>query len=378
MNAPGAASRSDEPDWDRLLDRACSGEGIETVLQPIVDLHRLVVVGYEALTRFGRDAPTPDRWFAAAAERGRVPELEAATLDVALGHRRGLPRNCFLTVNLEPESLVAPAVVTRLTAEGSLAGVVLELTEHRPAADPAALRAGLDRLRSVGALIAVDDAGSGYAGLQQLLDLRPSLLKLDRSLVEGLDKDEAKVALIEMMGVLAGRIDAWLLAEGVETREEAARLMDLGVPLAQGYLFARPAPPWADIEPDVRADLSPRRGSDRSAHGGLRDLLEVLPWVIDTELHDLAGIDDGQVVVVLDSATRRPVGVMDAAARFDEILLSPLIANVDESPAAVAHRLATRRPVDTSTPVVVVDNAGRYLGAVSVARVLVELARVTG
>ena len=98
--------------------------------------------------------------------------------------------------------------------------MVIELTEHERIDSYAALEPALDRLRAAGALLAIDDAGAGYAGLQHVLSLRPDIIKLDRALVEGLDRDEAKRTLVEMIGTLAGRLDAWLLAEGIETGEE--------------------------------------------------------------------------------------------------------------------------------------------------------------
>ena len=362
------------PAWDQLLDDAIAGDGVRSVFQPIVDLRRLTVVGYESLTRFDiPDAPSPDRWFAAAASRGLVPELEAASLRSALALRPDLPPNCFLTINLEPESLAAPSVASLLLEHSPLGGLVVEITEHRPILHADAVRNAIERLRAGGALVAVDDAGSGYAGLTQLLELRPSLVKLDRALVAGVDRDEAKASLVEMIGVFAGRIDAWLLAEGVETVAEARRLSDLGIPLAQGYLFGRPAAPWTSIDPQVHAELAADRRERRS--DTLHRLVEPSPWVADGDPIPDSTLDRaGSYVVLVDDLTRRPIGVMDAAARFDDVAIDPLVANVHTSPKELAHRLATRQPVDTSTPVVVVDNAGRYLGTVSIARLFVELA----
>ncbi|CAN5911837.1 hypothetical protein BH23ACT2_BH23ACT2_18710 [soil metagenome] len=199
------------------------------------------MVGYEALARFAHPAVTggPDAWFAAATDRGLAPELDAVALRSALARRADLPSNCFLTINVEPSSLASDAVGAVLFAPADLGGVIVELTEHQ-AWNPLILGPALDKLRGAGARIAVDDAGAGYAGLQAILELRPSLLKLDRALVEGVDHDEAKAALIEMVGVFANRVDAWVLAEGSETAAEARRVVDLGIPLAQGYYFGRP------------------------------------------------------------------------------------------------------------------------------------------
>ena len=111
----------------------------------------------------------------------------------------------------------------------------------------AALEPVLDRLRGAGALISLDDAGSGYAGLTpHAATSGPAFIKLDRALISGVDRNESKQALVEMMGTLGGRLDAWLVGEGVETRAELDTLVRLGVPLLQGYHLARPGPGLGD------------------------------------------------------------------------------------------------------------------------------------
>jgi EAL domain-containing protein (putative c-di-GMP-specific phosphodiesterase class I) len=236
-----------EVNWRQLVDRAIRGELIRPAFQPIVDIQRGVIAGYEALARFD-DGPVagPDEWLARAFQQGRLAELDAASLRASLAWRDQLPRNTFLSVNVEPVALVDPIVMRELQAHAPLDGLVLELTEHGAIPDLTNVEEAVDRLRALGALIAVDDAGAGYSGLQQILDLRPQILKLDRSLVTGIDTDEAKAALVEMVGVFANRIDAWVIAEGVETAAEAERCRRLGVPLAQGWYYAAAAPPFLD------------------------------------------------------------------------------------------------------------------------------------
>ena len=137
----------------------------------------------------------------------------------------------------------------------------------------------------MGAPIAVDDAGAGYAGLTQILTLRPHILKLDRELVTGVDTDEAKAALIEMLGVFANRIDAWVLAEGVETVAEARRIRALGVPLAQGFHYAMPAPPFTT---ELVRSLDEEEDDYDDTDRGLRPLLVPAPSVAEHEM-DRAG-----------------------------------------------------------------------------------------
>ncbi|HEY6708046.1 MAG TPA: EAL domain-containing protein [Actinomycetota bacterium] len=187
----------------------------EAVTGILDDLQRGTVAGYEALSRFaGPPDAGPDVWFEAAGRLGLGAELDARVLERVAGLRPELPPNCFLTVNLDPNHLVTEPVQRALAAAPSLAGVVVELTEHRPVADYPTLVAAVAELRLRDAKLAVDDAGTGYAGLQHLMLLRPDLVKLDRALVAGCDRDPAKAALIEMLGRFTGQLDAWVLAEG--------------------------------------------------------------------------------------------------------------------------------------------------------------------
>ena len=370
--APAQVPSPGPAEWSRALAEAVAGRGVSTVYQPIVDLDRGVVTGYEALARFSHpeiDAG-PDRWFGAAAELGRAAELDAAAIRAALAARADLPPNTFLSVNVEPASLLERAVRDALASSGPLGGGVVEITEHRTV-PVAALEPVLDRLRGDGALIAVDDAGAGYSGLSQILDLRPSILKLDHSLVCGIDTDEAKAAMVEMLGVLAGRIDAWVLAEGIETRAELQRVADLGVPLGQGYLLGRPAPPWSDVPAEARECLL----RDEVRDEPLRALLQVVPMVrlgIDDVAAALAADGVSHVLAVDDDL--RPVGIVTPEAAVTGQVLPALRVGLATEPAELAHRLSTTGG-DPSVPAMVTDPTGRAVGVVTLRRLLAALAR---
>ena len=233
---------------------------LRLLFQPIVDLQRGVVAGYETLARFsepdGRPSRVPpDQWFAAAGAQGVGARLEGLVVRRCLDLLRTVPPNCFLTVNVSPHLLTDPELAEALLAVPDLAPLVLELTEHQDVTDLDPLMDLRDRLRSRGALLAVDDAGSGYSGLQQIAAIKPQLVKLDRAIVNGVDGDEVKLALTELLGEFAGRIDAWLLAEGIEAWSEVEALLRLGVPLGQGWLFGRPGPAWPRLDPGTAAPL---------------------------------------------------------------------------------------------------------------------------
>jgi EAL domain-containing protein (putative c-di-GMP-specific phosphodiesterase class I) len=228
------------------------------VFQPIVDLQQAATVGYEVLSRFlGPPHATPDKWFMAAYEIGRGQELEALVIEQALAFRDRLPTNCFLSLNVAPEALLDPNV-RQLLRGRPLSRLVLELTEHAQVADYDLLAHVIAEARELGAFVAVDDAGAGYASLQHILALRPDFVKLDRALIAGLQHDEAKAALVEMFGGFTSRIDAWLLAEGIEEPLELRRLAKLGVPLGQGYLLGRPGPAMQPLDRAIAQSMTRR------------------------------------------------------------------------------------------------------------------------
>jgi EAL domain-containing protein (putative c-di-GMP-specific phosphodiesterase class I) len=224
------------------VETVLRSSSLRIVFQPIVDLRDGVIVGFEALARFD-DEPhrPPHAWFAEAAEVGLGLELELAAIDAALAMVDVLPANLLLSVNVSPDTATSPRLVESLAR---VAGprMVLELTEHSRIDDYQTLVSALDALRHQGIRIAVDDAGAGYAGLQQILGLRPDVIKLDVDLTGGIDADPVRRALAASLVKFSADTGAVIVAEGIETPEELRTLRELGVAWGQGYFLARPAP----------------------------------------------------------------------------------------------------------------------------------------
>ncbi|WP_104180643.1 EAL domain-containing protein [Arthrobacter sp. B0490] len=355
------------------LARACSGEGLASAYQPIIDTVRGTVVGYEALTRFpGYPEKDPEVWFARAHRSGSAAAFEAAALRSAFAHRGSLPANCFLTVNVSPRLLPSPAVRSVWAEQGHLGGVVVELTEQTPIDSYLELEPHVESLRAAGALIAVDDAGSGYAGLQHLLALRPSMIKLDRELVRDIDVDEAKRALIEMLGLFAGRVDAWVLAEGVERVEELDALAALGVPLVQGYLLGRPAPPWQALDVDLALRLSSR--SRTAPASTVRGVIEPVATAVSpgSAAALFAANPFLTDVVLLDG--RRPVAILTEEGAGLGIVTPGMVVNVDTPVDEALMRSITRERGTRFAPLLVTDNAGRFVGIARMERLIGRMA----
>lgn len=217
---------------------ADGGPGI--AFQPIVELATGVVCGYEALARFGGySGRSTEQWFTDASSVGLGSDLELAAVARALDEVSRLDPGVFVAVNVSPEVLLRPELAD-LVSPQIASRLVLELTEHHPVEDYAPVLRAIERLRTMGARLAVDDTGAGYSSLRHLLALSPDVIKLDHSLVRDIDVDPARRALASALVAFATDTGGQLVAEGVETPEELAVVRDLGVPWGQGFLLGEP------------------------------------------------------------------------------------------------------------------------------------------
>ena len=236
---------------------------IRLAYQPVVDLDRAEVVGYEALARFGNGHRSPAPWFAAADELHRRGELEALLLQELFTAKESAPTGTFLAVNVSPRQLLAGPVWTTLAEAGDLTGLVIELTEHESVEQLSRLRRRLDSLRESGAVLALDDVGAGWSGLRQVVELRPDIVKIDRSLVSRLHEDPARAAVAELLAAFTERVGGALLAEGVEQLDELSALLELDVHLAQGYLLGRPQFGFPSVPAEAASMLATRSRQER-------------------------------------------------------------------------------------------------------------------
>ena len=209
------------------------------VFQPILDLATREIVGHEALTRFIDETP-PELRFAEAALFGLDLNLETAAIEASVGALGALPNGGLIALNTS-SALVLQTERLQPLLQASDRAVVLELTEHGRTDDYGELRAAL-AVYGPRVAVAVDDAGAGYSSLRHILELRPAYVKLDISIVRGIEDDPVRQALVSGLVFFAARTGSSLIAEGIETEAEASALVDLGIPLGQGFLLGRPAP----------------------------------------------------------------------------------------------------------------------------------------
>jgi EAL domain-containing protein (putative c-di-GMP-specific phosphodiesterase class I) len=260
-------SEYSDPAVDRIREVLRTG-GPQMLFQPQLSLIGLRVEGYEALARFpgdDGDDGLPGAWFALARQAGLGAELEAQALRnafVAAAHR---PAGCRVAVNVSPGVLDHPAVLAALPDD--LTGYEIELTEHAAGLEAGPLRDRLEPLRERGALLAIDDVGTAYSGLRRVVELSPDTLKLDRNLVTGVSRTDAKAAMIGAVVDYAEHIQATVCAEGVEDLGDLARLGDLGVGIAQGWAIGPPAAHFTPARPEALA--AGGLWLDRTLHGRL-------------------------------------------------------------------------------------------------------------
>ena len=266
--------------------RAAMEEGeLRVLYQPIVALPSGRIVGVEALVRWDRGSRglvSPVEFIPLAEETGQIVELgawvlaEACRTVVALDHETGTALN--LSVNLSARQLLEPGLEATVAAALSTSGLradrlTLEITEGVLMADTTATIDRLGSLRGLGVRVAIDDFGTGYSSLGYLRRLPLDAVKIDRSFIEGITEGTRQAALVKAIVALCRTLELDTVAEGVETQDQAVRLVELGCELAQGFHFGRPMPAddlarrltsWARLAPVAESNGARIQAAGRS------------------------------------------------------------------------------------------------------------------
>lgn len=215
-------------------------------LQPIVQADSGTVIGYEALLRSREPSlPHPGAVLDAAEKLSAVHTLGRKVRGMIAEIVGAGPEEATYFVNLHPSDLADEELADASAPLSQFASrIVLELTERATLEGVGDLQRRMSALRTLGYRIAIDDLGAGYAGLSYFAVVRPEIVKIDMSLVRGVDGDEIKQRVISSIVLLARSMGIRVVAEGVETAAELDSLVGLGCDLLQGYLIARPGPPY--------------------------------------------------------------------------------------------------------------------------------------
>jgi EAL domain-containing protein (putative c-di-GMP-specific phosphodiesterase class I)/CheY-like chemotaxis protein len=229
---------------------------IYMVYQPIISWSRQCAFGYEALVRSSETSLSgPGALFDAAEQLGRLHDVGRQIRNKCVEPFGPEQDSLSLFVNLHTEDLLDG---TLFDPESSLAKrahqIVLEITERSNLESIGQVRERISRLRDLGFRIAIDDIGAGYSGLNSFAIIQPDIVKLDITLIRGIDADPVKRKLVRALKDLCQDLGIVVVAEGVETPSERDTLVQLGCDLFQGYLFARPGAPFP--QPVFRAPSS--------------------------------------------------------------------------------------------------------------------------
>lgn len=232
-------------------------KAVTAVYQPIIDLQKKKTIGYESLSRGPvGEFEDPEHLFKVAYDANTVWRLERLCREQAFqGIASVIKPDQLLFLNVDPDAIHdphfrSPESIVKLTDSNLTPNrVVLELTERTAIKDFAVFRQTLNLFRSLGFLIAVDDVGSGYSGLQSIAEVHPDYIKVDMTLVRGVGKDTIKKDLVEAIYKFSEQIGVTLIAKGIETVEELQTIQKIGIRYAQGFLFAPPENP--PLKPDV-------------------------------------------------------------------------------------------------------------------------------
>jgi diguanylate cyclase (GGDEF)-like protein len=218
------------------------------VYQPIVCLSDGAIYGYEALLRGPENSElaAPLALFAAAESVSRLFELESIARTKAIEGfiRQDLPGRLFL--NLSPMNLLDPnfksGETMRLIKEHHFdaSRIVIEITEHEPIHDYQLLFNAVNHYRNMGFTVALDDLGEGNSSLRLWSEIKPNYVKLDKHFITTLSREDNRYHFVKIISELALSVGTRVIAEGVETKAVAELLIDMTIPLAQGYFFARP------------------------------------------------------------------------------------------------------------------------------------------
>jgi diguanylate cyclase (GGDEF)-like protein/PAS domain S-box-containing protein len=236
------------------LRRALERDELRLLYQPVISLHDERIVGVEALLRWEhpeRGLLEPAEFIDVAESTGLILPIGRWVIDEACRQAANWSRRepggppLHVSVNLSPRQVlrsdIAGDVAASLRAsELDPSLLELEIEERVLLEDPEASRDVLDRLARLGVRLVIDDFGSGYSSLSHLSRMMIDAVKIDRSLVDSLDRRPEESAVVEAVLSVAGALDVGVTAEGVETPGQLSQLRARGCEYAQGYLFSRP------------------------------------------------------------------------------------------------------------------------------------------
>lgn len=247
---------------ETYIDKIIKGEQVYPVYQPIVSLTTGEIFGYEALSRIqtAPDEPagfSPAELFQTAYQSGQLWELERLCRRKALEGAKNIARGQKLFLNVSPnvvhDNQFRSGFTNKYLKEYGITAtdVVFELTEHIAIEDMESFKSALTHYRRQGYETALDDVGAGESGLNTLLELNPTYLKLDMHIIRDIEHHHIKRSLVRSFVQFASTSGTSIIAEGIETEKELAVLIDLGVEFGQGFYLGKPSITLAPLSQSI-------------------------------------------------------------------------------------------------------------------------------
>lgn len=397
-----AADGADPAEEQARVGRVVRERDVRAVFQPIVDLSDGTVVAYEALSRVAPSSgfDRVDRLFEAAAAHGRLWELEQVTRAGAITTAGRWSPDLRLFINVSPavfaDGRFAGALVNDLREAPGLSPerMVLEITELAGSIEDEALLQQVEATRELGFQLAVDDAGAGTSGLNRMMVLRPQWIKLDQKIVRAVEDDQLRQNLIRFFVYFARLSGVNVLAEGIETADELAVILNLGVRFGQGYFLGVPEDRATTIDSKSAVRVRERwasvekRVAEARDDGPLAGLAHpVIVGPAGARLGDAAEKLAGEprAIGLVTVSGRLPVGWIDRSTlvRAAEVdpqeqlgrLTRPIMCPIPSNATVIeaVHMVCLREDHDLGDPLVVVDGA-KIVGALRLRDLLRVLA----
>lgn len=400
-----------DPKNARLLDefkKIIDNDEFSIHYQPIVSLATGLVLGWEALTRGPGNSHfmSPNVIFNYAAEVDLLYPVERLCRHKAIKNLGRIKQEQKIFININPLTICDSNFVKGETlnfikqAGLNQRNIVFEITEQADLRNLPHFKRTLEHYRSQGYMVAIDDAGAGFSSLQAIAQVRPDFIKMDISLVRGIESDPVKKALLETFVTFAEKIGSFIIAEGIETENELKTLINMGVHYGQGYYLGRPVFPRDMPKAELCANIA--RQSSRSKQLAWRhsmpvgDILEEClsapPEMTTIKIKKLLeeNTNFGGVVIVEDS---RPIGLLMKQSLYGQLSSQYGVALYSNRPLRI---IMDNMPlvVDASTPVetvsqvamsrekpkiydhVIITRNGTYAGVVSVQNLINSLTRI--
>lgn len=394
---PGSGAVAKSGTW---LDDLLIGDQLHVAFQPIINLHTAEIIGREVLGRIGPGAVDahahgvngPAALIEIAHAQGKLLALDHRFRQIGIQTfaRAGATGTFFL--NIDPRVIDDPAFSAGFTRhvleEHGVAPtrIVLELTESGAVLDSERLEHVVRHYADQGFRIALDDVGAGYASLSAVLRVRPHFLKIDKNLVRHVAHDPMRIHLLRAIADFGARSGIQVIAEGVEDEQDLAALVACNIEFGQGYFFARPNPELGGLPPHVQetvqhiARTTDRTKSPMRTIGSITQRQPAVPQTMATE--EVANLLRHKVsyagLAVVDTLGRA-VGLLSRERLLAEMayvhrggrqaseLMDPHPLRVDVGTSIeVAVRLAGSREESRAHDPIIVEQAGHYLGLVSV------------